>query len=308
MSAKGIRKWDDQLTVAGDLGPVGHVHEMVYTGTRFMLLNPYSTIQSGTDNVFTSTLGTAAIGPVLDLYRNSASPAASDGLGSIDFSGKSAVALTTRTYARIAADLVTATDGAEYGGLTVRTITAGTLTNALKIGQGIYTPSTSDKGIDTINAVSHYVNNVLMYSEVIKSATETVNASATLQADDELLFTMAANTRYRFEFEIFYSSTAAADFKFELDSTGATDPTTIVTAYSWMAPGAAGSYTSGVISTINTSVSPVSGTTGDGHILIRGYVLNGADAGDLRLRWAQDTSTAVNTSIYRGSNLKYRVV
>ena len=179
--------------------------------------------------------------------------------------------------------------------------------SAMKFAAGAYTPNATggDKGADTINAVTYYSNGVVMFSEVIKASSETVTGSTSLQADDELTFSMAANTRYEFGFSIYYDTTAAADFKFDLDSNGATDPADMNIAIEYLAP-AATAWVSTVYTTLNNAISITAGA-GSGQIRINGYALNGADAGSLRLRWAQNTSDPGNTIVRRSSSLRYRV-
>lgn len=69
----------------------------------------------------------AAAGPFLNLFRNSASPAAADVLGAVVFDGKDSGGTTTR-YAQIQTAIVAATDGAEIGRINFHTTQAGTST------------------------------------------------------------------------------------------------------------------------------------------------------------------------------------
>lgn len=84
--------------------------------------------------VISSTDAGAALGPILDLYRNSASPAASDVLAGIQFNGMSSTGVK-RTFGSIFSTLVTATNAAEDGSLTFQTMKAGTLTTALTLAE-----------------------------------------------------------------------------------------------------------------------------------------------------------------------------
>jgi hypothetical protein len=251
----------------------------------------------------------AAIGPEVNLFRNSASPAGGDVIGGIDFDGNDSGGTRT-TYARIVAEATDVTDTTEDGTLRLRTMTAGSFSDALNLAGGVFTPAETDKGRNTINASDYYVGGVLKHREIIKSALESVNSGSTgstLQADDELLFAMAANTRYDFEFDFWYDTVAAADFKFELDSTGATDPTTVIYTVTYTPPSAvAGNPQSIVYSALNQTVSITSASSGAGYVSVKGFAANDVDAGNLRLRWAQDTANASNTSVYRSSRLKFR--
>lgn len=75
----------------------------------------------------TSTDAGAGVGPVLDLFRDSASPAASDLIGAIIFNGRDSVATKT-TYAQISAQINDPVDGTEDGTLSAQRVVAGALT------------------------------------------------------------------------------------------------------------------------------------------------------------------------------------
>jgi hypothetical protein len=109
-----------------------------------------------------STDAGAAEAVGLDLYRNSATAAANDLLESLLFSGNS-VTPTKRTMAKLYGKLLTATNGLEDAELHAASIAAGVLADVIIFGKGgAYTPSVTDKGVDTINAVGQYMNGVLM--------------------------------------------------------------------------------------------------------------------------------------------------
>lgn len=74
-----------------------------------------------------STDAGASTGPVIDCYRNSASPAALDALGTIGFTGMSSTAVK-RTYASITANAIVVTNASEDGSLNLNIMSAGTLT------------------------------------------------------------------------------------------------------------------------------------------------------------------------------------
>lgn len=72
----------------------------------------------------------AGVGPTLDLYRNSASPAASDFIGSTDFNGRNSTP-AKKLYARIIAQITNATAASEAAVLLFQQCIAGTLTTIL---------------------------------------------------------------------------------------------------------------------------------------------------------------------------------
>lgn len=81
----------------------------------------------------TSTDAGASAAPLLDLYRDSASPAASDTLGEIEFNGEDSAG-NKQQYGVIHASILSPTSGAEQGQLHFETATAGASTEKMIIG------------------------------------------------------------------------------------------------------------------------------------------------------------------------------
>lgn len=94
----------------------------------------------------------AGSGPHLDLYRNSASPAASDVLGFIRLLGESDIGVQ-REYAGLFARILDASNGLEDAELLFRTIVAGTGAARMTLAQGLQlgSPTDGDKGVGTGN-------------------------------------------------------------------------------------------------------------------------------------------------------------
>ena len=81
----------------------------------------------------TSTDAGATAAPLLDLYRDSATPAASDTLGEIEFNGEDSAG-NKQAYGLIHASILSPTSTAEQGQLHFETATAGSLTEKMIIG------------------------------------------------------------------------------------------------------------------------------------------------------------------------------
>lgn len=81
---------------------------------------------------FSSTDAGALVGPELVLYRNSASPAASDLIGNLRFDGEDSAG-NTQEYARIIAQIADATSGSEDGTLQLQIFEAGTRVQRLQL-------------------------------------------------------------------------------------------------------------------------------------------------------------------------------
>ena len=84
----------------------------------------------------TSTDADATSGPILKLNRNSASPADSDDIGKILFTGEND-ASESIDYATIRGDLLDVTDGTEDGVIKFETIVAGTNREIARFGNGV---------------------------------------------------------------------------------------------------------------------------------------------------------------------------
>jgi hypothetical protein len=107
-------------------------------------------VEGGSDGNFanvtlTSTNAGATASPLLELYRDSASPAASDTLGEIEFNGEDSAG-NKQAYGLIHASILSPTSTAEQGQIHFETATAGALTEKMIIG-------TSNFVINEIGAV-----------------------------------------------------------------------------------------------------------------------------------------------------------
>lgn len=108
---------------------------------------------SGTNYLIESTDAGATVGPVFELYRNSASPAASDILGKVLFNGEDSAG-NTQEYASIEATILDATSTSEDGSLDFYATVAGTRTKLASVtgtGLGVADGTVSLPGL-TFNA------------------------------------------------------------------------------------------------------------------------------------------------------------
>lgn len=122
---------------------------------------------TGTANTWTatqqikSTDAGATAGPTLELFRDSASPAAADDIGQIPFLGRSDTAALV-TYAKIKAIITDATNGSEDAKLALQTIVAGTLATRFNIGAGLWAEGVTggDPGAGKLNVTEVQVSGV----------------------------------------------------------------------------------------------------------------------------------------------------
>lgn len=113
---------------------------------------------AGTLLTLTSTDAGATAAPAQDFYRNSASPAASDLIGYVSYSGQNSTPAKV-TYSDNFATILDPTAGSEDSTYTVRTKIAGAV-NAFTFGAGFYMPGATggDKGAGTVNTKGVYVD------------------------------------------------------------------------------------------------------------------------------------------------------
>lgn len=171
---------------------------------------------TGNHITLTSTEASAASGPVIEFYRNSASPAASDVAGSLAFYGEDSAG-NKEQYAEIRNTITDPTTTEEDGTLTVRTIVAGTLADRVHIGAGLYTQGTtgSDKGAGTVNSTL-YDNTYRVAEMFLTSGTAAATASVTINLST---FITAGFSSFRLEFDNFEPATD----NITLDMTVSTD-------------------------------------------------------------------------------------
>jgi hypothetical protein len=143
-----------------------------------------------------------------------------------------------------------------------------------------------------------------VWTEVLKTADETVNNSTTLQADDTLTFSMSASTVYRFEMHAMFSCQAASDFKFGFTGPASPGLMQIIKEY-----GATTSVTQNAAiayETTGITISAVSAFTAQ--VRLEGIIQNGVNSGPFQFTWAQNVAVAENTICERGSWLHYSIV
>ncbi len=128
---------------------------------------------------------------------------------------------------------------------------------------------------------------------VTKTANETITADTTLSNDSELKFNIGANESWTYRYVMQINSPTPADMKFAIAApVGATCQAT-ATSYK----------NNNSISQLGCGVSSglMSTSATDEMIEVTGSVQNGANAGTITVQWAQNTSNAGNTIVYKGS-------
>lgn len=148
LGVKSITKNGTTALASGDIVS-GAIYRISYDGTQFQVMGPlllngantWSAAQTialtaaGNALTLQSTDAGPGSGPDVLIERFSASPAASDILGTIYFQGRDSAAVST-TYAHIRGAIVDPVDGTEDGSLAFSTMNAGVQTTALTLTSG----------------------------------------------------------------------------------------------------------------------------------------------------------------------------
>lgn len=155
------------------------------------------------------------------------------------------------------------------------------------------------------NFTATKVNTYLSQQRIaIKSATESVTSSTSLQNDDHLSFTVNANTNYWVEGILFMDGATGGDIKIAIVIPSGT--------LRWCADGlSAGAAASQDIvdrrSKNGGGSGTAHGTLGAGTtntFLFRGIARIGSTGGTLQLQWAQNTSSGTSTRLFANSLLR----
>lgn len=129
-------------------------------------------------------------------------------------------------------------------------------------------------------------------------------SNAVLAADPELTLHLKGGYSYDFEFRVFYGSGAVPDIQFSVAFPSGAAVTwgaqRIVTGASPSGDIDAGVY---IVPTSAVSTIGAAGTGGDTLITISGSIVMPSTDGDITLWWAQNTSTASNTTVEKRSTV-----
>ncbi|MBI4160711.1 MAG: LamG domain-containing protein [Candidatus Yanofskybacteria bacterium] len=135
-----------------------------------------------------------------------------------------------------------------------------------------------------------------------KSSDESVTSSTTLQNDDELKLTLAANKTYTIDAVIFATSASSnPDFKIAF-----TVPSGATMTLGYIAASPSNLLTQGELLSSSGTASQVIPLRANASavVLVKGTVVIASTGGDLTLQWAQFTSNATATVVKAGSYIR----
>jgi hypothetical protein len=136
----------------------------------------------------TSNDGGSSNGPVYEAYRNSVSPAASDEIGELSFTGNSSTGLK-RQYGGIDSVILDPTNGSEDAVTRLLTITNGVLMAPLTAGQGVQigSPAGGDRGVGSLNAAGVYIAGHGTLAQVLRDVETTYSTTTSVIPDDNTI-------------------------------------------------------------------------------------------------------------------------
>ncbi len=137
------------ITVNADDVAVDQSFSPTWTGTHTWT----TSASGGIPVIIQSTNADAVAGPIVQLYRNSASPAVSDPIGDFIFTGNNDTGVV-KTYGGLLARILDPTTGSEDGQFEIQTLVAGSQAVRVRVAQGLMIGTSTDPGVGLINTNS----------------------------------------------------------------------------------------------------------------------------------------------------------
>jgi hypothetical protein len=131
-----------------------------------------------------------------------------------------------------------------------------------------------------------------------KDTNETVNNTAVIQNDDELVLAVAASTKYFFELYVPYNSGATPDLK-----VGWTLPSGATNIWQIDYFDTSAVAQKGQSSSVPTTGFAIGGFGADLYVRFLGSISISSTAGNMQVVWAQNTANASNSTVYAGAFL-----
>ena len=138
-------------------------------------------------------------------------------------------------------------------------------------------------------------------STQILTADTSVTTDTTLSEETGLTIKLGKYERIAFRYNIFFSTTANADFKYLVDVPAA------ITLYRLAATGVdtdAGEISTSPITAEGSAIALTANGT-EGYLGLEGVLENGSAIDSLKFTWAQNTSHGDATIVRRGSNVEF---
>ena len=134
----------------------------------------------------------------------------------------------------------------------------------------------------------------------VVTANQDVTSSTTLVDVSDLTIRIGKYERINFKYNIFYTTAAAGDIKYLIDTPAS------LTAYRVAQNGCdhAGAALASIITAEGSAIAITASGT-DGCLQLTGTIENGATAGDIKFQFAQNTSDGTAATVREGSSVQY---
>tara|TARA_B100001778_G_scaffold187133_1_gene154129 strand:- start:21 stop:500 length:480 start_codon:yes stop_codon:yes gene_type:complete len=131
-------------------------------------------------------------------------------------------------------------------------------------------------------------------------ANQDVTSSTTLVDVSDLTIRIGKYERVNFKYNIFYTTAAAGDIKYLIDTPAS------LTAYRVAQNGCdhAGAALASIITAEGSAIAITASGT-DGCLQLTGTIENGATAGDIKFQFAQNASDGTAATVREGSSVQY---
>ena len=163
----------------GTFSPAGSTTQVQYNNAGTLGASANFTFDGTSTVLIGSTDAGAAAAPILNLYRNSASPAASDVIGRLNFSGKDSGA-ADQDYAYIQGIINSPTAASEGGDLAFSTVTSGTVTEKMRIRSdgniGVGTSGSASASLNLSKIITGSTTAYAMLNDGVIQSDVTTNA------------------------------------------------------------------------------------------------------------------------------------
>lgn len=147
------------------------------------------------------------------------------------------------------------------------------------------------------------VNTWFVPIAAVKTANESVTSSTTLQNDDDLFISVAANSTYMVLCIIYCDGASTGDIKINFTAPAGATLTGVVHGLILSAAGANDDQIANIELTGSKSFGLQGGAGVQRPLSMQGTLVIGGTAGTFRLQWAQDTSDVTATRVMAGSHL-----
>ena len=240
----------------------------------------------GTDLVWVNWPGASSSAYTVNGLTEETAPAKGDFVGGYDISGTAERKFTIENVLEVVNDLTEDTTPDESSDF-------------------ILAYDTSASGVKKVKPSNLQIGS---WTEVFKTSDTARSSTTTLANDPALVFTVDAAGTYVAEFTVFAEAPSTPDIKIALIGPSATGQAYVSWTQNTAGQTAATEMDDFAASATYLASITIASTGFKSSITIRARFVVGGSGGTVAFQWAQDTSNATASTVYAGSNLRYRKV